>query len=281
MKKIQNYVTEAITLPGLYMKSLYKGIQMKELFDNVETYCMFLGYQRSGHSLMGALLNAHSDIVVSHELGVLKYIFARFSKRQIFSLILENSVEFANSGSGSGKRYSYKVPGQWQGRFQRLKIIGDKHGEGATLRFAARPLLIHRLQKTINLDIKAFHIVRNPYDNISTISKRMGIGLEESIAYYFSLCKTIAGIKKRRDHRIDILDFKHEAFIENPKELLKQMCVFLGVDAPNDYLTDCSGIVYKSPHKTRYKAPWNNSLITQVKEKIDQFPFLEGYVYEN
>ena len=209
---------------------------------------------------------------------MLKYILAGFSKRQIYSLILANSAEFAEEGSVSDGRYSYKVPNQWQGKFRRLKVIGDKHGEGITLRLMARPWLLSRLQKTIRGNIKVFHVIRNPYDNISTISKRMDMGLEESIEFYFSLCVTVADVRKKIDVT-DMFDIRHEAFIDDPKELLRQMCVFLGVDATDDYLNECAGIVYKSPHKTRYDVPWNDALIAIVEEKMTRFPFLEGYSY--
>ena len=67
--KLHEYITAAIPLPRLYLASLYKGHQNRELLDNTETYCMFLGYQRSGHSLIGALLNAHPGTVIAHDLS--------------------------------------------------------------------------------------------------------------------------------------------------------------------------------------------------------------------
>lgn len=276
--KLHEYITTAIPLPWLYLKSLYKGYQHRALLDSAETYCMFIGYERSGHSLIGALLNAHPDIVMAHELGVLKYILAGFSKRQIYSLILENSVTFAKEGSVSDGRYSYKVPNQWQGKFRKMKIIGDKEGPGVTRRLMARPWLLPRLQKTINGKIKMFHVVRNPYDNISTMAKRLDVGLEKSIRFYFSMCKTIADVKKKIN-TADLFELRHEAFIDNSREHLRQMCVFVGVDPSDDYLNDCSGIVYKSPNKTRHDAAWNDDLIAIVEEKITRFPFLEGYSY--
>ncbi len=42
-------------------------------FRSVETYCMFIGNPKSGHSLVGFLLNAHNNAVISHELNALAY----------------------------------------------------------------------------------------------------------------------------------------------------------------------------------------------------------------
>jgi len=41
---------------------------------------MFVGYPRSGHSVIGSLLNAHPDMVVAHELNALRYVQAGFSR---------------------------------------------------------------------------------------------------------------------------------------------------------------------------------------------------------
>jgi hypothetical protein len=264
-------------------RSLYGGIKNSELFNDIKTYCMFIGYPRSGHSVIGSLLDAHPNMVIAQELGALMYIHARFSRNQLFYLLLERSFEFTRGGrKWSG--YSYKIPNQWQGKVQKLQIIGDKHGEGASLRLQARPWLLQRLQKTVGVNIKFIHVVRNPFDNISTISKKTKVNgkhldLKESIEHYFSLCKTVATIKQRVDAP-NVFEFRQESFINNPKALLSKLCNFLGVNAPNEYLTACADIVFKSPHKTRFEAEWSSDLIGSVKTRMNEFCFLQNYSYQ-
>src|SRR5213594_4458109 len=109
----------------------------EEIFGDLQTYCMFIGYPMSGHSLIGALLDAHPNIVIAHELDVLRHIEEGFNKRQIYDLLLENSQISAEAGRVSGRKsnvYSYAVPNQWQGRFEKLRVIGDKKGGGSTQR---------------------------------------------------------------------------------------------------------------------------------------------------
>ena len=272
-------VAKALELAIKYPVSLLGGINSRKLFENVKTYFMFMGYPRSGHSLIGSLLDAHQNIICAHELGVLKYILARFSKRQIFYLLLENSKAFTKKGR-TWMGYQYKVPNQWQGKFNCLKIIGDKQGCGATLRLKIRPWLLQRLRDTIAGEIKFFHVLRNPYDNITTIANRRNINLMDSINIYFSLSKTVENIKKELDMD-EYFEFRFESFVENPNNLLKEICIFLGVEATNSYLNDCSNIVFKAPRKTRHTIQWNSELIDIVKERISQFSFLQGYSYEN
>src|SRR5215207_7292340 len=92
---------------------------------------MFIGYPRSGHSLVGALLDAHPNAIIAHELNALECVEKGVDKGCIFQLVLENSRKFAKSGR-RWEGYSYKVSNQWQGRFERLLVIGDKKGGGST-----------------------------------------------------------------------------------------------------------------------------------------------------
>ncbi|MGR3319837.1 MAG: hypothetical protein ACUZ8O_15330 [Candidatus Anammoxibacter sp.] len=121
MKKIVKVGMAALDMIGLYLPSIYGGFKNRKLFKTIETYCMFIGYPRSGHSLIGALLDAHPNMIIAHELGALKYIYARFSKKQIFCLVLNKSQKFAETGRKL-KSYSYVVPDQWHGRFSELRI---------------------------------------------------------------------------------------------------------------------------------------------------------------
>lgn len=278
MKKFKEILLDIPTLTNHYLISLINSNKNRELFDNIEQYFMFIGYPRSGHSLIGSLLDAHPNIVVAQELGVLKYILARFNKAQIYYLLLENSRKFTERGRQWGD-YSYKVHNQWQGTFKKLKIIGDKQGGGACLRLKARPWLLLRLRDTIG-SIKSLHVIRNPYDNISTISKQHNMNLKDSIDYYFSFCETIAKVKEQLNND-ELFEFRQESFIDDPKKLLKEICEFLREDAPNEYLNSCASVVYKSPHKSRYKAQWSDELIEIVNQRISQYFFLNGYSFHD
>lgn len=89
------------------------------------------------------------------------------------------------------------MPHQWQGRYRSLCVIGDKQGGGTALRLRARPYLLDRLRRTVEVPVKLVHIVRNPYDNISTIARKHHMPLTDSIDFYFSLCETIQMTKPR------------------------------------------------------------------------------------
>lgn len=266
----------------LYLPSAYGGWKNRELWKDINTYCLFLGYPRSGHSLIGALLNANPNIVIAHELGDLKYAYLGFRKWQLYYLLMKKAELSAQKERKLGG-YNYHVPDQWQGKFTKIKVIGDKQGEGTTLRIQENPQSLESLRQIVNVKLKFVHIIRNPYDNITTMSKKtpkLDYDLLKSIDHYFFLCDTISQFKQTLKSD-EIYELKHELFLEEPKFYLKEICNFLGVYSTQDYLECCSKIVYKSPHKSRHTIDWQPQLIAQVQDKINQYSFLSSYTYNN
>jgi len=262
-----------------YITSFYAALKYRELFKTIETYCMFIGYQKSGKTLTASLLDAHPNMVFADELGVLKYVYAGFSQKQIYALLLENSRAFTKTGRRD-EADVFTVANQWQGRFGKLSVIGDNHGEAAVLRLRARPWLLRRLRKIMNVKIRVIHVVRNPYDNIAAMLKRRNLTIEEKSNYYFSLCETVTNIRQQLNSD-ELFEFRYESLIAEPERILKELCFFLGVDAREDYIKDCVATIFKSPGKPRYDATWGRESITTVKEKMSRFSFLEGYSYDD
>ena len=225
MQSISEFAGKLLALIKLFPGTFYQGMREGHLFRDVETICLFIGYPRSGHTLIGSLLDAHPNAVIAHELDFLRFVYAHFFRRQLYALLLENSRKAADQGAfWSG--YSYAVPGQWQGRLQRIKVIGDKHGEATTVRLHLSPWLLDRLACVVGRRIKMLHVIRNPFDNIATIARKnhtinsqvlkgRNDTLQDSIDYYFTLCDTVAGVQQQRGK--DVLDVRHESFVVSPQ----------------------------------------------------------------
>ena len=108
-----------------------------QLYDGVETFVMFIGYPRSSHSLVGAILDAHPEIIIPHEynlVGKWKSLSkaAAPNKYSLFHELHSLSMSQAQFGIRASKNdtrltgeytYTYHVPGLWQGRYQqRIKV---------------------------------------------------------------------------------------------------------------------------------------------------------------
>lgn len=241
---------------------------------------MFIGYPRSGHTLVGALLDAHPNAVVAHELDALDYIRKGVEKEDLYQLLIENSRRFTEEGS-KWESYSYEVPGQWRGRFDELKVIGDKKGGASTSKLGADPDLLSQLRRTSANEVKLIHVIRNPYDNISTMFLRRTVNrsLRRTMKNYFSLCETNMEVKRQVGEDA-IFEVKHEDFVGSPEYYLRELCDFLGLELREDYLGDCASRVFDSPRKSRHKIKWSDQNIAMVGEYMGRYDFLNGYSYE-
>lgn len=256
------------------------------LFDKVETYCMFVGYPRSGHSIVGALLDAHPHAVIAHEASALQYVYAGFDRDRLYHALLRNSACHAAAQRRSGE-YVYAVPEQWQGSYECLRIIGDKKGEGANLRLREAPHLLDRLRQTVSVPLRIVHVVRNPFDNIATMARRGAEkdgGTEPDLAAaaerYFRLCASARSVRERVEPE-EWIEFRHEDFVAAPAETLAAVCRRIRLEPFADYLTACAGIVYASPHRSRDRVTWPSALRTEVERQASGFAFLHGYSFES
>ena len=256
----------------------------KEIFKDIKTFCLFIGHGRSGHSIIGSLLDAHPNIILPDESDSLKYLEIGATKHQLYHLLLMRSQKQARNGrtkSGrDGKRYSYAVPNQWQGGFKKIEIIGDSKASVSIRRLSNNPALLQKLRETVEADIKFLQVIRNPYDNISTKAIRERKPLSNAIQTYFSNCQDLVKFYAYLDPN-DLLVIRHEDLIKDAEAFLCKLSHFLGFEPFPDYIRDCAGVIYQSPAKSRNTIEWPPQLIEQVSQQIEKYDFLAGYSYEN
>jgi hypothetical protein len=246
-------------------------------FDRVARFCLFVGYPRSGHSLVGALLNAHRHAVISHELDAAQLIRDGCTRDALFSRILARAYWFDLRGNTSN--YSYRVPGQWQGRFEALRVIGDKRGGAVTRAIAAEPDFLERVRSLVGVPLRLIHVVRSPFDNIAAISIEQGLALEDSVDFYFDHCRTTSRLNALADPS-ELVTVRHEEMIRAPAPVLSDLCAFLGLEPDPGYLEDCRSVVFAAPTHTRRKVTWSAALVRDVQRRAQSVPFLEGYGFE-
>lgn len=248
-------------------------------FEQVETYCMFIGYPRSGHSLVGQLINAHRNAIIAHEENALFRLLQGYYPKQIYALLLRRDEKFARRGR-RWTGYSYEVPGLSQGQYKTLKVIGDKAGGMTTEVLAKHPELFEWLSM-FGVPLRVIHHVRNPYDNISSISRREDKTLEAATQKYF-LKATRARNHLKQVNKLptaSVLETHHEDLVAAPQKFLTRLMLFLGLDPYPEYLTACADVVFDSPHKSRHKVSWPPALKDAVAERMRQYDFLRGYSF--
>lgn len=279
-------------------------------FSEVECFVQFAGFPRSGHSIVGSILDAHEHCVVSHELDAMGLVAADFSLSEIAALIRENSSDFTrNDRFWNG--FCYKVDGGMHGTASRMRVIGDKKGDWATRRCAQQPALLERLRRRAGKKaVKWIFVVRNPFDNIATMSMRKGalydrLRIQSSNAEHFrtrlserrgteiassirtdmvedyaGLCQGVATMK-RREPANDWLEIRHEQFIAQPREVLQRIIEFLGLDDTENFVERAARIVSPHPHRSRFELDWPPALSSRVIELINQHDFLSNYSFDD
>ncbi|NNF38811.1 MAG: sulfotransferase [Gemmatimonadetes bacterium] len=272
-------------LPG--QELVYGGIQglwsaaaklrFRRDFDRVAAFCLFVGYPRSGHSLVGAMLNAHPDAVIAHELDVLERVEAGEARDALYARLLARAAWFNLRGNQSN--YRYQIPGQAQGRFRSLRVVGDKGGGWAAQRLAKNPELLDRLRDTVRVPLRLVHVVRNPFDNVAAIALWHSMPLSEATDFFFAHCETTARLHAELSPD-EMMTVPHEDFFEDAEGALARLCGFLGLEADPAYLAACAGIVFRRPTLTRTRVSWTEADVASVRDRAAEYEFFGGYRFE-
>jgi len=267
-----------------FATTYYKNLRQPGLFRDVHTFCMFIGHTKSGSSLLGALLDAHPNIILADEADALRYVADNFGKEQIFHILLKGSYREAMKGRVTARRlgqYSLAVPDQWQGKYRKLKVIGDSKAGPSVRRLSQNPELLHKVQKVMKgVDARFIHVIRNPYDPISVMMVRGKRTFENAVEHYFTYCETLLALRKELDSS-NLIAVRYEEFVQRPETHLAEICRFLGVEGADEYLRACAGILHESPERSRDMVTWQPDWIEVVQKRIEQVDFLVGYSYEN
>lgn len=222
----------------------------------VERIMLTIGCNRSGSSLLGQLLNAHPEMAVARELYLLQKLRAlRFiptpsARGRATRLILERDREAARAlYRQSG--YSYAVDGLWQGRYSRLRVIGNKApvNSVAGLNAAWGPGAPDCVRRRARLPARVLFTIRNPYD--ATASRRINRLRDRAGADIPPTCGCAPAdserpsVRERDVRRLldmservsralamfpedDVLPTRYEYLVASPRESLRRVCAFLG-----------------------------------------------------
>lgn len=297
-----------------YGASSYKGFQLlpQSVIDGIKTFVYFIGHARSGHSIVGSVLDGHPHIVISHESKIFRHLIKRpiFAARKsyIFNTIWSSAFLSANSGIRTarvnGKGYTLAVGGLYQGTYDSyIDVIGEKKGDLTTEMFLYSPTrlghVIDKLNTTLGLPLKVFHVIRNPFDNIATAvlydnfrdgeigkAKRYkGVYafntslVDKEIETYFRYYQAIEDAKEM--FKFDLMEIHGKDFVANPRTMIIKMCNFLKVHCSEDYLSVSSKKIFSSESKTRHKIKWEDYQILKVQSYIENFSNLRRYLKFN
>ena len=297
--------------PPIYSTSKFRPLTRQEV-DGVETFVLFIGYARSGHSIIGSMMDAHPDMMIAHEYFLFrKWIDQKklridlLNKDKLFNELYKASFIDTSEGMRTAgsvtKGYTLQIENSWQGRFRKLRVIGDKSGGTTSLIFHNSPTDTTRhfkeLIRTVRIPIKFLHVIRNPFDIIATEAlyrdgpdtrvksnynrtNKMNNSrvLWSTARYLFDCVSGVEEIKhawKLSDH--NLLEIYTEEFLTNPRPIIQKICSFLNIECPARYVEQCYEKTFKKISRTRDFVVWPADLRTWVESSMKNHTFLRGY----
>ena len=303
----RNRAHYAVELPPSLSCSSEATPLTEEEISTVEKFVIFVGYDRSGTSIIGSLLDAHPNMIIAHEYFIFKtWPWDRRNrdmngnKSSLFNELYQMSYRASCMGlrteNNDKKGYTLFVNNSWQAQFKDLKVIGDKGKVGNLYSRDASKVQnsYQEIMQTVEVPIHSLHAVRNPFDIISTdvlfsLSDMPGTKYEPMKG---SKCNNTALLDKRIDlfflfakgvHdmistcNLTVLDIHSEDFVTQPQESMKRICDFLGVECSPWYLQMCQDKIFPSVSRSRDKVEWTEEQIARVQNIMDTFPYFKGY----
>ena len=274
--------------------------------DGVEKFVFFVGYPRSGHSIIGSMMDAHPDMIVANEYMLFKRWRTEaaklMNKAYLFNALYNKSFGDATKGSRRAKAgwkgYTLHVNNSWQGQFNHLKVIGDKSGGITSFLYKQSPVKLQKsyrqLVDTVRMPVHTIHVIRNPYDTIATTalydtaSKAHKLPASETNKFdnpevLMAAAKghlKLAECSKSfiESCNLSVLEVYSEDFIEDPKGTMKKICDFLDLECWDDYLQQCYDKAYKSPSRTRNVVKWTSEILKYISRELKRYPFFHRYM---
>ncbi len=249
------------------VRSPFSSVDHSEL----RSFCLFVGYPRSGSTLIASMLNAHPDMLLGHELDALGFVRWGAGKDQLLAAIRSSADDFWESGS-RWQGYGYRVETPWANGCRSLRVVGDKEAAMSAVRLARDPQLLPRLREAVGVPLKVIHVVRNPFDNIATMYVRgrypiLRLPLSDCIGDFALMARTIEELKRHLPSD-ELIEVRHEDVVRHPAECLQRLCAFLDVDSEPEHVLPATGIVRPSASRSRDRVIWRPSDVRAVDEII-------------
>ena len=246
----------------------------------LDKFCLFVGYARSGSSVVGSIIDAHPNAVISHEYNILSSVIKdKLNRQELFDGIIAKSQNLNKkgrwSGGANGEVYNHNIEGQIKREDSIIHVIGDKKSGSATKILRALPNrpIEHRIDKVkriitalegkTELPCMFIHVMRNPYDIVAAqIQSRIN----------FNFLSFLGGVKTmdvmRELYRDRWLDVYHEDLIANPAPEIIKINDFLGLAQNKSHLDFSAKHLDFEPKLRRFEIKWPPRLKQKIKNKI-------------
>jgi hypothetical protein len=218
------------------IESITNRIDPKKL-SKVSKLVLFVGHAHSGHSIIGATLDAHPEIAIANEVNIVKLIRDhRCTKQQIESILYSESLKNAKQGSWHNSEYQYNISESDQGKTQFPAVIGDKKAGGTTRILLNDYWVLEYLQTIYKQNFKIIFVRRNPIDIVAAYAYYMKQAPSQfHVDRYNENLAVVERIKRSMD-KSSFIEVRQENFIKEPNLISQNLFNFLDLSTSKELL---------------------------------------------
>jgi hypothetical protein len=235
----------------------------------LKTFIQFAGFPHSGHSIIGALLDANPVVAIANEFNALAYIdqFPESNRTEFIAALsfaaAQNNLKDAWNNTG----YSYRFADSDQGNMSNLTAIGYKKGGGTTRLFRKNPETQIQLLKWFPENLVQITVLRNPIQLISASAYRRGCPISNSlITDFLNQLNALGQLRKLNTKSLVVY---HEDFVSDPESIMRDVLNHCSLPWTKWYEQNLRGIVWTNPRKRPTPDPIDTSW-GQVMKLVNQ-----------
>lgn len=241
----------------------------------LERFLLIIGNARSGSTILGAVLDAHPEVVVANETQESANFWRGLDGESIRHGILANAEEQAVAGRISSG-YKYQV-GAAPSAKANIRVLGDKIWNPATLLLHGDHGLIPSLEKRVGAPIVVISAVRDIFDTVTTMHRRSGAPITDRLRWFAAHCEAVAAIGERLPPN-QFMHVHHEDLVLQPEDEIEKCCRLLGVYYEASHAVEVKKVLFKRPKRPRDHVLWSPCDIDEARAIIHHFPWLSRYL---
>lgn len=203
-----------------------------------KSFCLVLGGARSGGALLGRLLAAHPEMTIDGSADAL----------------VREPEELGRLAREAG-----------------TAVAGGIAGDAGA---AAGPEALRRLAKAAGVEVKLVHVVRNPTDVVSILAARLRKPVAQVLKVYLESAERARALLGSTERALEV---NYEELVAAPGKELREVCEYLGLTAPKDWLATSAKAVAAAPREPRPPVPWTHAEAEALRRATQQLPFLSPY----
>ena len=211
---------------------------------NIKQLVMFFGHAHSGHSIIGAIMDAHPDVCITNEINIAKLFKDHdVSKKELESILLYYSHDNDSQGAWHNTEYKYQINSGFQGKTDTPMVIGDKKGGASTRIIMNNPEILTKILDMYGNKVKFINVHRKPIDVIAAYAHYWKQPIGQAHLTRFIENDQANLMIKSKVPTSQWLDIDQKQFIEHPKTIIGQIFEFISVDYSKQQLEQWTSIV--------------------------------------